>query len=291
LPSNPPSSRPDRESFAEGPKVRPRTDGPIEVEIVAVGRELLRGRLADANARMIAEIVGTHGAAVRRITIVDDDVSSVRSAVREALGRHPHLVFTTGGLGPAPDDVTLAGVAGALERPLTLNPRARALVEQAYGKLHRLRTAISGGLTLAREKMCRIPVGSTPIENPRGIAPGVVCRLTGGAAVVCLPGHPKEMKPVLEAALVELGDPPRRNGSAYREVESSTADESALKSLIERVADEHDGVRVSPRTVGPGAEGNRVIVTFEAVASTTDEAERRVGEAVRRLLALVSGAK
>ncbi len=288
--SKAPTPNPTTEETIDGPKVRPNADGPMQVEIVAVGRELLRGRLADGNARTIADVLGSHGAIVRRITIVDDDHAAVRDAVGEALGRHPHLVVTTGGLGPSPDDVTLVGVSKALERPLGLNQQARAMVEDAYRRLNRLRGAIPAGLNLSREKMCRIPLGSMPLENPRGLAPGVLYRLAGGAAVVCLPGHPKEMKPVLELALSELGDSPRRTEIAYREVESPTPDESSLKTMIESLAQEYRGVWIATRTVGPCGDGNRVVVTFESLAATREDAEARVAAAVRRLLALASGA-
>jgi molybdenum cofactor synthesis domain-containing protein len=263
----------------------------MQIEIVAIGRELLRGRLADGNAKAIAEMLARRGGLVHRITIVDDQASAIRAAVSEALQRNPNLVITTGGLGPAPDDVTLAAVAAVLELPLALNNLARGFVEQAYQRLHKTRTVSSSGMNRSREKLCLVPLSATPIDNPRGIAPGVVCRLAGGAAVVCLPGHPKEMKSVLEAALAELGEPPRKSEIVYREVESPTADESSLLPLLESLATEHDGVWISSRTVGPGREGHRVLVTFETTAPTREEADTRIAAAVRRLLALASGAK
>jgi molybdenum cofactor synthesis domain-containing protein len=263
----------------------------MHIEIVAIGRELLRGRLTDGNAKAIAETLARRGGLVHRITIVDDEQAAIRAAVSEALARNPNLVITTGGLGPAPDDVTLAAIAAVLERPLKPSNLAHGLVEQAYQRLHRTRTVSSAGMNRSREKLCRIPIGAVPLDNPRGIAPGVICRLTGGAAVVCLPGHPKEMKSVLDAALAELGGPPRKSEIVYREVESPTADESSLLPLLETLTAEHDGVWISSRTVGPGREGHRVLVTFEAMAPTREEADTRLAAAVRRLLALASGVK
>ena len=261
----------------------------MHVEIVAVGRELLRGRRADANAGAIAEAVASRGGLVHRITIVDDSERAIRGAVREALERQPNLVVTTGGLGPAPDDLTLGAVAEALSLPLTLSPPAQAMVEEAYQRLHRSKLVASSGMNLSRQKMCRIPVGAIPVPNPRGIAPGVVCRVTGGAAVICLPGHPSEMRAMLDLALDELGEPPRKLEIAYREVESPTTDESALRPMLERLAEEYRNVWISSRTVGPGRQGQRVIVTLEAMAGTAEEAEGALSAVVRRLLALASG--
>jgi len=289
-PKTPLSDRPHGNGIA-GPKVRPDRTGPLHVEVIAVGRELLRGRLGEGNAKKIAEALASRGGLVHRITVVDDNERAICSAVCEALDRNPHLVITTGGLGPAPDDRTLAGVAEALELPLTLSPRARAMVEGAYRRLHESRLSATGGMTLSREKMCRIPVGSTPVPNERGVAPGVLCRLTGGASVLCLPGNSSEMATVLGEALVELGERPRKIEIAYREIESPTADESSLRPILERLTDEYDGVWVSSRTIGPGRQGQKVLVTLEAMAPTIEDANSMVNNAVRRLLALASGSK
>lgn len=288
LKSRTPSADASRRQTISGPKVRPDRTGPLHVEVIAVGRELLRGRLADGNAKAIAEKLSRCGGLVHRITIVDDNERAIRSAVLEALGRSPHLIITTGGLGPAPDDRTLGAVADALGLPLTLSPPAQSMVEAAYQRLHKSRIARSAGLNLSREKMCRIPIGSTPVPNERGIAPGVVCRLTGGAAVLCLPGHPTEMRTVLDDALELIGERPPKMEIAYREIESPTADESSLRPLLERLAGEYRGLWISSRPVGPGRQGHKVIVTLEATAATEADANGMVENAVKRLLALAS---
>ena len=289
-PKNPTPERPHGNGLV-GPKVRPDRSGPLHVEIIAVGRELLRGRLGEGNAKKIAEALAPRGGLVHRITVVDDNERAIRSAVREALDRNPHLVITTGGLGPAPDDRTLTAVADALELPLTLSHLARTMVEGAYQRLHKSRLAASAGMNLSREKMCRIPVGSTPVPNERGVTPGILCRVTGGAAVICLPGNTSEMAAVLGEALEELGERARKIEIAYREIESPTADESSLRPILDRLTDEYGGVWVSSRTVGPGRQGQKVLVTLEAMAPTIEDANSMVNNAVRRLLALASGCK
>jgi nicotinamide-nucleotide amidase len=293
IPEEPKTPTPERPhgSGLAGPKVRPDRSGPLQVEIIAVGRELLRGRLGEGNAKKIAEALAPRGGLVHRITVVDDNERAIRAAVGEALDRNPHIVITTGGLGPAPDDRTLAAVAEALELPLTLSPRARTMVEGAYQRLHKSRLAASSGMNLSREKMCRIPVGSTPVLNERGVTPGVLCRLPGGASVICLPGNTSEMAAVLAEALEELGERARKTEIAYREIESPTADESSLRPILDRLTDEYGGVWVSSRTIGPGRQGQKVLVTLEAMAPTIEDANSMVNNAVRRLLALASGSK
>jgi molybdenum cofactor synthesis domain-containing protein len=289
-----PSKRTHQRILDDGrpaPKVRPQRDGPFYVELIVVGRELLRGHVADRNSRAIAERMSRRGGLVHRISVVDDNERAVAAALREALDRNPHLVITTGGLGPAPDDVTLAGVAKTLGQPLKMNPPARAMVEAAYQRLAQAKQVRSSALTLAREKMCWIPVNGEPVPNERGIPPGVVCRLPGGAAVICLPGAPGEALEVLEAALPLLRDLPPRTHTARREVEAPSPDESLLRPMLEQISGEFPGLWVSSRPLTGAKRKATVVVTLEATASTEDEANAVLAGAVRRLLALAGGSR
>ena len=77
-------------------------------------------------------MIAARGGVVHRITIVDDTEKAISSALRESIARNQNLVITTGGLGPAQDDRTLAGVANALGRPLELSRHAKDQVEEGY---------------------------------------------------------------------------------------------------------------------------------------------------------------
>ena len=260
------------------------------MEIVSIGRELLRGRVPDANGTWLAEWFSRRGALVHRIVVVDDTERAVTSAVTEALQRGTHLVLTTGGLGPAVDDRTLAAVSDTLHLPLAVQPPARELVESAYGRLEREKKVSRGGMTAAREKMAALPVGTEPVPNPVGIAPGMLARIAGGAAVLCLPGAPEEMRATFGEAVSRLRDLAPRGAVAQREVETPTADESALRPLLERLAAEYPDVWVQSRPAESGRREARSFVTLEAVAPTKNEAESVVETALRRLLALATGA-
>ncbi len=254
--------------------------------MISIGRELLRGQVADLNARTIAEFVSRRGGLVHRMTVVDDNRRAIAGAVREALTRNPGLVITSGGLGPAGDDLTLAGVADILGQPLAMSHPARKMVEEAYTRLHKARKVGSSALNQAREKMCLIPVGSQPVPNEIGIAPGVICKLPGGAAVVSLPGSPDEMIHVLENAVGMLQELTAEVHTARRELEAPTTDESSLIQLIARLSSEFPGLWISSRTLRTGKRGVSVVVTLEATASTEREADAVVSGAQRRLLTL-----
>lgn len=283
----PPRERPSGEP---APKVRPSRKGPARAEVISVGRDLLRGLVADENAPAIAAQLGRHGCLVQRITVVDDEEQAIVSAVREALERSPNLLVVSGGLGPAPDDRTLAATARVLNAPLVLSQSARAMVEEAYQKLARSRRVASAGMNQAREKLCRLPIGAKAVPNRRGIAPGVICRLPGGAAILCLPGSPDEMRVVLQEGLEALKEIAPRGEVARVEIESPTPDESSLGSLLEKVAGEFPTVWISSRPAGSRKQGPRVIITIEAMGPTVAEAAAVVGSAQHRLLALVGGA-
>lgn len=277
--------------YKDGPKMRPRREGPLHVELISVGRDLLKGAVRDANGPWLAERFSSRGALVHRITVVDDHVQAIETAVGEALLRQPHLVVTSGGLGPASDDRTLSAVAGALRLPLSRSPLAHQMVEEAYRRLRRAGIIAHEGMTHAREKTCSVPVGGQPIANPVGVAPGVLVRLAGGAAVLCLPGEPDEMRAVFEAAEALLRELLPKRHRAVREVEAPTADESELRPLLDRLSAEYPMVFVTSRHPGFKDKGSRVILSLEASSTDRGEAESAVDCAVKRLLALAAGVR
>jgi len=286
---NKPAGRPaPRRSSRPAPKVRPERAGVVAIELISIGRELLRGKIADGNAQRLARLLTQRGASVRRITVVDDAMVSIREALLEALGRDPHLVVTTGGLGPAEDDRTLEGLGAALNLPLVLDVQRKAAVEAGYARLERRHVIQAGGLTAAREKLCRVPVGAKTVENPLGVAPGVVLRLPGGAAVLALPGMPEEMRAVLEAALPTL-DLDLRAETAEREIESPTADEASLEPLLQRLSEEFPAVWIHSRSAGSRRTGAHIVIRLEATAARREEAEAELDSCVERLLALAAG--
>lgn len=281
--------REQRPSGRPAPKVRPERRGPVRVELISIGRELLRGRISDSNAKTLAGFLTRRGAVVRRMSTVDDERHAISLSFREALGRNPHLVISTGGLGPLDEDRTLSAVSDALGLPLALNHEAKALVEAAYQRLRRRKFVDKGGLTAGREKLCTLPVGSVPVPNPVGVSPGVICRLPGGAAVLCLPGMPDEMQAVLEQALPILKIGALETGVAAREIESPTADESALLPLLDQLVLEFPGVWITSRPAGPRKAGAKILISLEAAGDSVSDANATVDSVVKRLLALAAG--
>ena len=273
------------------PKVRPSHDGELHAEVIVVGNDLLRGEVGDSSAQLVAELLNARGARVRKITFIPDDEKTIADSICDSLERSPHFLVTIGGLGPASDDVTLAGVSKALNLPLTSNPRAAELIDRAYAELKKQRRAERGGINAVREKMTRLPLGCTVLANASGVAPGTLCRLPGTTALISVPGTPREARSVFEAALPHLKDFGGGRIATRREIETTILDESALVPLIHTLSEEYPNALFSTRPVGSAKKGFRIIVTVEAPGETPEAAESAIGLIVHRLLALAAGGK
>jgi molybdenum cofactor synthesis domain-containing protein len=268
------------------PRVLHGKSGPVHAELLSVGREILRGQVAERNAGYLAGELSRQGVVVHRITVVDDNDRAITAAVVEALQRGAKLLVINGGLGPTSDDRTLGAVADALGVPLEIQPRAREMVEAAFRRLKAEGKTPQEGLTRAREKMCAVPRGSEPVRNNEGISPGVIARLPSGSVVVCLPGVPCEMQAVWEELTPALREFRSRFKVAVREVEAPTADESILQPWLDLLHAEFPNVWIKTHSPGFAKKGQGIRVTFEAHMPTLHEAELAVEGALRRLLAL-----
>jgi nicotinamide-nucleotide amidase len=162
------------------------------VEILCIGTELLSGITLNTNAYWLCGEITTTGGIVTRVTVVNDDLSEISSAVKESLARKPNILITTGGLGATYDDMTLEGVATALGKKVVLDSRAVEMLKKSYAM-----RKLQYELTESRLKMATIPEGSTPIQNPIGNAPAIM-EQAEGVLICCLPGVPSEMKAVFE---------------------------------------------------------------------------------------------
>jgi len=117
--------------------------------LVIIGQELLSGKVKDENVAFLAESLYKLGVEVKRVLFVPDDPEDIVEALQGVVARYDH-VFTTGGLGPTHDDVTLEAVARALQRPLVHSPSLDRLLETLYGLQD----------SLERARLSRIPEGA-----------------------------------------------------------------------------------------------------------------------------------
>lgn len=133
--------------------------------LVIIGDEILSGRTHDKNIAQIATWLDVQGIRLREVRVVPDIEDAIIGAVDELRAQHDYL-FTTGGIGPTHDDITVDAVAKALGLEVIIHPDARAFLEDYY--------ATRGGLNEARLRMARVPQGAGLIPNPMSGAPGIV---------------------------------------------------------------------------------------------------------------------
>ncbi len=197
-------------------------------EIISVGNELLIGHTLDTNSHWIAKRFTRFGWTLQRITVLRDSLAAIKDGVTGALGRKPDLLITLGGLGPTHDDMTLKGIALALNKRLVVNAKALAMVRARYNALE-----ASTGLTQFRKKMATLPPDAEPLSNPVGTAPGVTIKV-GMTRLVSLPGVPSEMKAIFTESVVPMLKD--SNGEAPKEVSVGLVGiiESALAPALDR---------------------------------------------------------
>src|SRR3954464_3602325 len=132
--------------------------------LLVIGDEILSGRTQDRNIAQVAGWLNLQGIRLAEVRVVPDIVPKIAAAVNALRAENDYL-FTTGGIGPTHDDVTVDAIAHALGVPVVVHPKARAALEAYY--------AARGGATEARLRMARVPEGAELIRNPMSGAPGI----------------------------------------------------------------------------------------------------------------------
>ena len=133
--------------------------------LVIIGDEILSGRTHDKNIAQIASWLQVQGIRLAEVRVVPDVMERIVEAVN-ALREGNDYLFTTGGIGPTHDDITVDAVAQALGVNVVVHPQARAMLEKYYADK-------PGGLTDARLRMARVPEGADLIPNRMSGAPGI----------------------------------------------------------------------------------------------------------------------
>jgi molybdenum cofactor synthesis domain-containing protein len=121
--------------------------------LVVIGNEILSGKIVDTNSPFLAAELRTLGVDLERITTIPDIIDVIASDVRSFSDAFD-FVFTSGGIGPTHDDVTMEAVALAFDRPIVLNEKLLQRIERAQEK----------PLNDAMKKMAMLPEGASVID-------------------------------------------------------------------------------------------------------------------------------
>ena len=210
--------------------------------IIIIGNEILSGKVRDDNSFFLAGELRDLGVDVRRISVIPDELDIIGDEA-VTFSHEYDYVFTSGGVGPTHDDVTMAGIAGGFGVPLVEHPEIKNILRMKYTRF----------LNEAVLKMTRIPEGSSVEYNEKMRFPIVSFK-----NIYIFPGIPEYI---------------RRKFSAIKEKFRSTAfylnrlylncHESVIAEGLNKVVSENDGVAFGSYPV-LGRSDYRVIITAES---------------------------
>jgi molybdenum cofactor synthesis domain-containing protein len=189
-----------------------------------IGNELLSGKIAEANLQSLARELRGLGILLRRAVMVLDEVEVIAREVRELSAAHD-VVFTSGGVGPTHDDLTIESVARAFDVPVVMAPEMERMIRGYYG----------ARCTAGHLLMARVPEGARLVSTDGVPWPTVVMR-----NVWVLPGVPEVFRMKLPHVRGELeGSAPFVSVAVF-----TTLDEGDIKPLLDRVVAAHPEVEI-----------------------------------------------
>lgn len=198
------------------------TDRIYTAGLLVIGDEILSGRTQDRNIATVALWLNQQGVRLAEVRVVPDRQPAIVAAVNALRSTNDYL-FTTGGIGPTHDDISVDAVAAALGVPVVVHPDARRMLEDYY--------ATRGGLNEGRLRMARTPDGADLILNPQSGAPGI--RIGN---IFMLAGVPHIAEQMLAGLTGRIeGGRPMLSATI-----GAFAPESEVAAMLERVEREHD---------------------------------------------------
>ncbi|MFQ5683874.1 MAG: competence/damage-inducible protein A [Candidatus Binatia bacterium] len=165
----------------------PKTAG-----IVIIGNEVLSGKTEDTNSHFLCRELRTLGVEVRRVLVIPDEVELIGREVA-AFSREFDFVFTTGGVGPTHDDVTMAGIAHGFGLKVVSHPELERHLRERHGK----------NINKARLRMAEMPAGAELIGAGSFYTSAVRLR-----NIYIFPGIPKILRDRFQAVKEEFRDAP-----------------------------------------------------------------------------------
>lgn len=158
----------------------------LSASLAVIGNEILSGKVTDTNTPFLARELRGLGVCLERVVIIPDEIDQIAADVFE-LSERSDVVFTSGGVGPTHDDITMDGVAAAFGLPLVEHAELRHAIENFVGSR----------VNAAHLKMAQIPEGAELIVDDKLAFPTVLVR-----NVYILPGIPE----LFQAKVLSLRD-------------------------------------------------------------------------------------
>lgn len=192
--------------------------------LVIIGDEILSGRTQDANLAYLGKWLNIQGIRLAEARVVPDQMGAIVAAVNACRETHDY-VFTTGGIGPTHDDISVDAIAMAFGVPVVLHPKAVAILRGYYGDR----------ITDARLRMARVPEGADLIDNPVSGAPGI--RIGN---VIMLAGVPK----ITQGMLAGLDGKLEGGAPVLDRTVGAWVAESSVSDMLLAVEREKPGIQI-----------------------------------------------
>ena len=242
--------------------------------VLLIGNELLSGKIRDENGWHLAGVLRRRGIQLVEIATVPDDVTAIGTGLLRLMWAAP-VVFTSGGVGPTHDDVTIEAIAAATGRPLERNDQMEAILREHY----------ADRINDAALKMADVPRGTTlraesgwpvlRLDIPADTLPPEVAP-EHDSRVYILPGIPALLRAKVDALEALEGELPSAPGWTLCTVQTKL-EESALAPLLDALGEEFPTVEIGsyPRwSAGPdGRLRSQVRVTIEASGALAEDAK------------------
>ena len=145
----------------------------IKAAALIIGDEILGGKIQEANVFGLAKTLRERGVSLHRVVVVSDEHATIATEVK-TLANQFDFVFTSGGIGPTHDDLTITAIADAFNVEVTVDAKLKRLLQQHYGaeftQEHLLTARVPSG-----SRQCYIKSSPWPLTVFRNIwiLPGI----------------------------------------------------------------------------------------------------------------------
>ena len=183
---------------------------------LVIGNELLSGKVEEANVATLARTLRALGVRLKRVVTILDEIDTIAREVRELSGAHDWL-FTSGGVGPTHDDVTIEAVAQAFGVPVVTSKVMEKMLRDHYRER----------CTPSHLRMALIPEGAALETTEEVRWPTVRMRNTW-----VMPGIPEVFRMKIPVVIARIGEgaAPFVSRAVYTKM-----DEGDLKPLLDQV--------------------------------------------------------
>ena len=167
----------------------------MKVAVLAIGNEVLCGKVVDTNGAFISREIDLIGGRVTYKGSVQDTLDDIMLGLRQAY-EHADVVITIGGLGPTVDDLTREAVAKFFDEELLYSEE---VFQEISGHFFRMNLEVPDS---NKQQAYYFKTGSV-LKNGKGTAPGLSLK-KDGKVVFLLPGPPHELQKMFKESVLPV---------------------------------------------------------------------------------------